>query len=325
MSETVSRETTEDPNAPIIEVEDDTPEQDRNRTRRPEGAEADIPTDEELAAYAPSTRHRINKLKAEFHEERRRAEEAQRQNQEAVRLVKHLQGVLQRTRGFARDRDKEALSGARSTVEAQLAQARRDVTEAFTNGDTEKFGDASERVARLAAASERLKTVQPVIPEEEVIQQQEQETFGGMRGDARTVGEIAASPDTKAVAWGARNPWFGKDNRLTALAYGVHADLVQQGTVAIGSDEYYRAIDDEIRRSAPDRFEDSARDSERDRPSGRRASPAPSVVSASGRSSVSNGGRRVVRITQSQAALAKKLGVSNEQYVAELMKLENDQ
>lgn len=330
MSDATTKVTVEeeiDPNVPIIEIEDDTPEADRGRQRRPEGVDPEIPTDEELANYTPSVKRRLAKMKAEFHEERRRAEEAQRQNSEAVRLVKHLKEELVRTRGFARDRDKEALSGAQATVEAQLSQARRDVTEAFTNGDTEKFGEATERVARLAAAAERLKVTPPAIPDEAVIQEREA-SFGGMRGDAATVADAAASPDAKAVAWGARNPWFGKDNRLTAAAYGIHADLVQEGRVAIGSDEYYRVLDAELRRIAPDRFRGSDEDRSSDREgrssTGRRASPSSSVVSSSGRSSVASGGRRVVRITASQAALAKKLGITNEQYVAEMMKLESE-
>ena len=317
----------EDPDAPIIEIEDDTPSEDRGRPRAGDEIDSDIPTDEELEAYAPSTRSRISKLRLQYHAERRSRESAERQNQEAVRLVKHLQGELTRTRGFARDRDKEALTGARSTVESQLAQARRDVTEAFTNGDTEKFGEANERVARLAAASERLKTVQPMIPDEEVIQQQDRQSFGGMRGDAQSVAEIAASPDAKAVAWGARNPWFGKDNRMTSLAYGIHADLVQEGRVEVGSDAYYNALDTELRRAAPAAFrgeDDRPARREQRSPPARSAPAASSVMSSGGRSSVASGGRRIVRITQSQADIARKLGVSNEQYVAELMKLETE-
>jgi hypothetical protein len=310
------------PDGPDIDVEvvDDTPEDDRGRTRRPEGQPADIPEDEEIATYAADARKRIQKMRYEFHEERRAKEEVERQNGEALRLLKHYQSEVTKLRGFARDRDKEALHGARTTIEEQIAAATRDLKEAFTSGDTDKFAEAQNKVNRLTVHSERLRMTQPMIPEEPEPQQQApQESFGGMRGDARTVAEAVASPDAKAVSWGANNPWFGKDQTLTGLAYGIHAQLAEDGNVAIGSDLYYQTLDRELRRVAPQAFRDDASSS---RANGNGASLASGGrVSSVGRSSASPASRRVVRITASQAAVAKKLGISAEQYAAEVMKL----
>jgi hypothetical protein len=311
------------PDGPDIEVEvvDDTPEADRERTRRPEGKQADIPEDQEIAGYAVDAQKRIQKMRYEFHEERRAKEEVERQNSEALRLLKHYQQEVTKLRGFARDRDKEALHGARTTIEQQIAAATRDLKEAFTSGDTDKFAEAQNKVNRLTVHSERLRMTQPMIPEEpEPEPQAPQENFGGMRGEARTVSEAAASPDAKAVAWGATNPWFGKDQVLTGMAYGIHAKLAEDGDIAIGSDLYYQTLDRELRRMAPQSFRDGD-SSPRASTNGAQALANGGRVSSVGRSSASPGNRKVVRITASQAAVAKKLGISAEQYAAEVMKL----
>jgi hypothetical protein len=309
------------PDGPDIDVEvvDDTPADDRGRTRRPEGQPADIPEDEEIATYAESARKRIQKMRYEFHEERRAKEEVERQNSEALRLLKHYQTEVTKLRGFARDRDKEALHGARTTIEEQIAAATRDLKEAFTNGDTDKFAEAQNKVNRLTVHSERLRMTQPTFRDEpDPEPPPAQENFGGMRGEARTVSDAVASPDAKAVAWGADNPWFGKDQVLTGMAYGIHAKLAEDGNVAIGSDLYYETLDRELRRMAPQSFQSNG-SSPRATPNG--ASYATGGrVSSVGRSS-SPAGRKVVRITASQAAVAKKLGISAEQYAAEVMKL----
>jgi hypothetical protein len=306
------------PDGPDIDVEviDDTPEADRGRTRRPEGQVADIPEDEEIATYAEGARKRIQKMRYEFHEERRAKEEVERQNGEALRLLRHYQSEVTKLRGFARSRDREALTGARTNVDQQLEAANRDLKEAFTNGDTEKFVEAQNRVARLSVHAERLKFTNPTnIPDDPVAEQPE-------RQQAAEVQEPEVIPDPKARSWGQSNPWFGKDQVLTGMAYGIHAQLAEEGNVAIGSDLYYETLDRELRRMAPQAFRE-ARSSARTTENGASFASG-GRVSSVGRSSPVAAGRRTIRITASQAAVARKLGISPEQYAAEVMKLGNE-
>ena len=146
-------------------------------------------------------------------------------------------------------------------------------------------------------------------PQENVVEQRQQ---------VQAPQVSAPVPDPKAQAWQQKNTWFGVDEEMTALALGLHEKLVRSGVDPL-SDDYYRRVDETMRKRFPESFdedEEAPKTSEAEKPS--RAKPA-NVVAPVTRGTAP----RQVRLTSSQVALAKKLGLSNEQYAFELMKLEN--
>jgi hypothetical protein len=126
-------------------------------------------------------------------------------------------------------------------------------------------------------------------------------------------------PDDKVMAWQERNPWFGQDEEMTAAALGLHEKLKRQGVV-IGSDEYYNALDKTMRKRFSENFDEVEVDSEPEaaRPADKPAVKPSTVVAPATRSTAS----KKIRLKTSQVAIAKKLGLTPEQYVRELMKLE---
>ena len=128
--------------------------------------------------------------------------------------------------------------------------------------------------------------------------------------------------DPKAEAWREKNTWFGVDEEMTALALGLHEKLVRSG-VDPNTDEYYRRVDETMRKRFPEAFDDAEED---EQPQTKQAQkPARTNKPATVVAPVTRGtAPRQVRLTPTQVAIAKKLGLSNEQYARELMKLEND-
>jgi hypothetical protein len=199
--------------------------------------------------------------------------------------------------------EKEYVSTIQSNADMELKMAQRAYKEAYDSGDTDKIVDAQQamQVANLKimqAKNFRL----PALQEEENLVQTRQEQF-----------QPAPRPDTRAEDWQSTNQWFGKDRGMTAYALGVHEDLKESG-VPVGSNEYYRELDKNIRRRFPEVFEETPVQTSQNN-----ARPKPStVVAPATRSTSSN----KVKLKQSQIDLVKKLGITPEQYVREFLKSE---
>jgi len=281
-----------------IEVVDDTPEEDKGRPRRAEGAEPEIPTDEEVENYSESVKKRISKLKFEFHEERRRAEEAQRLRDEAIAFAQSQKQQLDAMQKRLQDGDAALMSQAQARLKSQLEQTQAKMKMAYEAGDTDAFIAANAELAGLKAEESRLSTYRPApqpAPQPQAQQPQQ----------PKRPPEVS----TKARMWAEENSWFGKDEEMTALAFGVHERIIRQG-VAPDSDEYYTAIDSAVRQRFPDKFEAPKESTPARKPS--------SVVAPGGRSSAPS--PRKVTLTATQVSLAKKLGLTPEQYAAQLIK-----
>lgn len=292
----------DDDNSIEIEVVDDTPEADKGRPRRPEGAEPEVPSDEEVENYSESVKKRISKLKFEFHEERRRAEEAQRMRDEAIAFAQAQRQQLETMQRRLADGDTALIAQAQARLKSQLDQVQSKMKMAYEAGDSDAFIAANAELAGLKAEESRLSTYRPAPqrpaqPIQQPVQQPVQQR------------PQVAEPSTKAKMWASENEWFGKDEEMTALAFGVHERVIRQG-VAPDSEEYYSAIDSAVRQRFPDKFA-APKESTPRRQTG-------SVVAPGGRSSAP--ASRKVTLTATQVALAKKLGLKPEQYAAQLMK-----
>jgi len=286
-----------------IEVVDDTPEEDKGRPRRAEGAAPEIPTDEEVENYSEGVKKRISKLKFEFHEERRRAEEAQRLRDEAIAFAQAQRQQLEVMQRRLADGDTALIAQAQARLKSQLDQTQAKMKMAYEAGDTDTFIAANAELAGLKAEESRLATYKPAPPRAPAQQPQMQPVQSRPQ---------VAEPSTKAKMWAVDNDWFGKDEEMTALAFGVHERIIRQG-VAPDSDAYYTAIDSAVRQRFPDKFGASKESTPTRKPS--------SVVAPGGRSSAS--APRKITLTATQVSLAKKLGLTPEQYAAQLIKEQN--
>jgi hypothetical protein len=175
--------------------------------------------------------------------------------------------------------------------------AQRDYKEAYDSGDSQKLIDAQ---TKMNAAQYSLGRVQEMRPQYKV--------------DETTFQPKVVKPDDKALAWQAKNSWFGKDQEMTSLALGLHEKLVSTGVDPM-SDRYYRRIDETMQKRFPEYFGESD-DSLEDKPAQRKPS---TVVAPATRSTAP----KKVRLTKTQLALAKKFKLTPEQYARELIKTEN--
>ena len=278
-----------------IEVVDDTPEVDRNRKPMKE-APAEV-TDDELEQYSEGVKKRIQHFSKGYHEERRAKEAALREREEAVRLAHNLVEENKRLQGSLGQGQQALLEQAKKVVQNELDQAKQKFKAAYEAGDSDALVEAQEALAAAKYKAERVNNFKPAVaqPQNPVVQPAPRP-------------EQTVKVDSKAKAWQEANSWFGDDKEMTALALAVHQDLVESG-VDTSSDEYYEKINSRVRKRFPEAF-----NSEKPKKS--------SVVAPATRSTAP---RKIV-LTQSQVQIAKRLGLTNEQYaraVAEEMRKQN--
>ena len=276
-----------------IEVVDDTPEEDRGRKPMKE-APADV-TDDELAQYSEGVKKRIQHFSKGYHEERRAKELALREREEAVRFAQNLIEENKKLQGSLGQGQQALLEQAKKVVQNELDQAKQKFKAAYESGDSDALVEAQEAMAAAKYKSERVNNFKPAVaqPQSNVVQPAPQP-------------EQTVRVDSKAKAWQEANSWFGADDEMTAVALTVHRKLVESG-VDTNSDAYYEKINSRVRQLFPDAF-----------PSERKKS---SVVAPATRSTAS---KKIV-LTQSQVNLAKRMGLTPEQYAREVAKLERTQ
>jgi hypothetical protein len=281
-----------------IEIEDDTPEEDRGRVpadpERVKALEVDV---DELDKYSKEAKDKMIQMKRVWNDERRRADAADRERAAAVEAAQTLFEENKRIKGILNSGEKEYVDAVKTTTELQLEMAKKAYREAYDMGDTDKLLEAQEEMTRVAMQMDKIKNFKlPPLQEENFQVQREQY-------------QQPARPDDKVMEWQERNSWFGQDEEMTASALGLHEKLKNSGVV-VGSDEYYAKLDETMRRRFPESFEEEAKE---DAP--RRST----VVAPATRTTAP----RKVRLKTSQLAIAKKLGLTPEQYVRELLKLES--
>ncbi len=285
-----------------FEIEDDTPPEDRGREPMPKELVEELENDE-LEDYSENVKTRLKQMKKVWHDERREKERALREQQEALAYAQRILEENKQLKGRLTSGEQAYIETYKTAAEMELDAAKREYKQAYDMGDADLVLEAQEK---LAAAQFKLQKAKDFVPsrQPEEVDVQPQQTS-------------VPRPDQRAVAWQERNEWFGKDEEMTSLALGLHQKLVAQyGTAYPSTDEYWRKVDETMRRRFPEYFGEG----EKERPAtntGRSEKPAP-VVAPATRSTAS---KKIV-VKQSAAAMAKKLGVPIEKYVQEMKKLE---
>ena len=281
---------------PDIEVVDDTPEQDRGR--EPMETAPEDPSEDELQQYSESVRKRIQKFSRGYHDERRRAEAALREREEALRLAKAMMDENNRLKGSLNKGQEALINQAKAAIELEIEKAKRKYKEAYDAGDSDALVSAQDELTAAKIKADRINSFKPtpLQKEESVVERQQNVP--------------APRVDSKALAWKDENRWFGSDDEMTSFALGLHTKLVKSG-VDPQSDEYYERIDSRMRQVFPEAF-DSPDDTDKVVKPSRAAKS--SVVAPATRSTAS---KKIV-LTQSQVNIAKRLGVPLEAYAKQV-------
>jgi hypothetical protein len=290
-----------------VEIIDDTPEEDRGRVPLPKQIVDELENDD-LEEYSDKVKKRLGQMKKVWHDERREKERAAREREEALRFAQQAYEENRNLRQRLGAGEQVFINEVAKAATIELQVAKEKLRNAYESGDADQITDAQEA---LTDAKFRIKEVERFQPSLQVDESSVQNTYQVQAPPAPTV-------DHKAEAWRQDNAWFGVDEEMTALALGLHEKLVRSG-VDPRSDDYYRHVNETVRRRFPERFEDadSVRGARGSRSTPRRAATVVAPVSR-------GTAPRQVRLTPSQVAIAKRLGLTNEAYARELLKLEVD-
>jgi hypothetical protein len=285
-----------------VEIVDDTPERDKGR--KPLGREVADPTDEEIDQYSDGVKKRIKELTHARHDERRAKEAIMREKQELERLATHMVEENKRLKQYVNTGTEHYAASQLQLAETEVEKAKRQLREATEAFDTDAVIAAQDALmdAKMKVQSAKNFRPTPLQVEETAVQTHQAQV-------------PRQELDDKTVRWQAKNRWFGSAGyeEVTSFALGLHQKLVNSG-IDPRSDEYFERIDARMKSTFPEVFGGSD-----DAPKSGDGSKRPtSVVAPATRST----GARKVQLTPTQVALAKKYGLTPQQYAAEVAKLE---
>tara|TARA_R100000008_G_scaffold67393_1_gene44440 strand:+ start:1046 stop:2098 length:1053 start_codon:yes stop_codon:yes gene_type:complete len=301
-----------------VEVIDDRPKEDR---RPPKVKTKTNEVEEEIDGISDKVQKRIDKIKYDYHEERRAKEASDKLRDEAVGYAKKIQDENKRLSALINKGEEALLGQISAKASAELEQGKSEFKEAYEAGDTDKMLAANEKIlsAQVDAksANEKLNYYQKQTEAREQMQQQQNVAPQQTQQPV----EQHAPPDPKAVEWLQKNTWFGsKEHKdMTGYAYGLHETLIQNEGIYPTSDQYYQEVDKRMRGKFPEFF------GEEEIPVGNEEvvetviSKKPSAVVAP--ATRNNGALpRKVQLTGTQVALARRLGLTPEQYAKQVAK-----
>lgn len=296
-----------------LEIEDDTPPEDRGRKAAPP---PDDPTEDELASYDEKVQARIKKFTRGYHDERRAKETAERERQAAEDFARQVWEENKRLQEQLSTGSKAYIETSKSAAEVKLEAAEKKFKAAYEAGDADALAEAQKEMARATLELDKATSMRP-------IEVKEREDFKPAKVEDP---HAKVSPRTKR--WlDANSDWFGADDEMTMAAMGIDKKLQREyGPDYVGTEEYFRTVDKTMRKRFPEYFETqsnedddpppqkgSAPADEDDEPP-RRASKPSSVVAPASRSSSPSR----IKLKASQVALARKLGISPEQYAKQV-------
>jgi len=255
-------------------------------------------TRSELETVNDAVQKRISKLTA-------RMREAERREQAAIEYAKGLQTQTQTLQQRLVQTDYSRLTEAKARLDTQQTALRGIITKAREEGDVQTEIEAQERLSALVQEQRQVAGW---------LQNQEQEQIAQQQRPAQQQAQQPAQPQAprpspKAEAWASKNTWYGQNRMLTYGAWGIHQSLIEEEGIEPDSEEYYTELDRRLRDEFPKHFADEQSSNQ----SSRQQRSAPAVAPAT-RSSGINSARRTVRLSPSQVAIAKKLGVPLEEY-----------
>ena len=294
----------EDPDAFEIEIENDVPPKDRNRKAvDPEVVEA--LEEENLEKFNNDTQAAIKEAKRVYHQERREKEAAIREQQEAVALAKKMLEENKKLKERLSHGETAYVDTVKQAAAQELEAAKSEFKLAYESGDADRLLEAQERMTNAKLRMDKAET----------FEYQKKNTLQEPEVEVQIPQSRPNTPDQRALAWQQSNTWFGQDEEMTSLALGLHEKLVRSGVPA-GSDEYYKRIDTTMRKRFPENFEEE--EVEVEEPVKAQKPKASTVVAPATRST----SPKKIRMSKTQVLLAKKLGLTPEQYARELTKLE---
>ena len=269
-----------------LEVEEEQPEPETKAEKR-----------EELDDYSEGVQKRIAKLT-------RKMREAERQKEEAIQYAQSIQTENQDLKSKYNYLNTNYSGEFEKRVKSDLEAAQIKLKEAISNNDIDEQVKAQTMLAGLSMDSTRLDAMRKAREEMEKLPAQEQNRQPVMQQTPAAT----PAPDPKADAWAAKNTWFGTDNAMTYSAFDIHKKLVEEEGFDPTSDEYYSEVDKRIRLEFPHKFANNKESTAEQ--------PAQTVASA--KRPAGKGRRKTVKLTPSQVAISKRLGVPLEEYAKQL-------
>ena len=258
-----------------------------NTETEEKSVQTEVVEEDQFKKAESSMQKRIDKLT-------KKMREAERREQEAINFAKNVQQESNNLKTRLNNLDTSYITEYDNRVKSQMAQAEKDLAKAMEIGDSQAAVVANKQIAELSVQNSQLN--QAKAQQERQKQIQEQQAYAPQPNQPQQI----RRPDPKAVEWASKNDWFGRDDAMTFAAFGIHKRLVEEEGFDPQSDEYYNELD----RRIEDKFNMSSKDT------GKR--PVQTVASVQ-RNSGRNSGKKV-RLTPSQVAIAKKLGVPLEEY-----------
>jgi hypothetical protein len=279
----------EEPVEQEVVVKEDAAEEVESASAEPET------TEDELETYSSKVQNRIKKLTEKYRKE-------ERDREEAVRMAQQLLGENQQLKSRMQNLDKGYLSEYGTRLDSETTNAKRLYKEAYEAGDADKMMEAQEAMSRMSIEQERLRIAKQRSEQVEVEQGQAQGQ--PVPQQAAPQQNPAPKPDPKAEAWAEKNEWFGSDEVMTYAAFGIHRKLVEEEGIDPTANDYYTEVDKRMRVEFPHKFQAAKKSG------GAQVAPA----GASATRSTAKTGRRSVKLSPSQIAMAKRLNVPLEEY-----------
>ena len=275
----------------------ETPEEDEAPVKEAKAEPEKSSGDEELDSYSKGVQSRIKKLTEKYRQEERDKAEALRVSQQLLEENKKLKTRMQAL-------DTGYLSEYGTRLQSQTDAAKRAYKEAYEAGDTDRMLEAQQALSNIAIETQRYNTAKTRAEQQAKMQVQRQEQPVQQQQVAQQPQQQQPQPDPRAQSWAEKNDWFGQDKVMTASAFAIHQQLVEEEGFDPQTDEYYTEVDRRIRSEFPHKFQTA-----------KKSGGGSQVASAGNSASRSNKqGRRSVKLTHSQVAIAKKLGVPLEEY-----------
>jgi hypothetical protein len=278
-----------------VEIEVDALEEEGSSETKVAPQEQEEPSsnnEDDLDSYSKGVQERIRKLTSKYRKE-------ERDRQEAVRMAEKLLEENKKLKGRVSELDKTSVEQFGQRIQSLKSQWSAEYKRAYEAGDSDALLKAQEALNKLSSDEQRYTTAKARVSRPAPQEAQTQAQPAPQQQTQQT----QPKPDPKAQQWAEKNKWFGEDPILTSAAFGVHALLVEQEGFDPNSDEYYNELDRRLKAEFPHKFKKTK--------SGAGAAVAPASSSASRSASK---GRRTVRLSPSQIAIAKKLGVPLEEY-----------
>tara|TARA_R100000655_G_scaffold77375_1_gene116558 strand:- start:23 stop:934 length:912 start_codon:yes stop_codon:yes gene_type:complete len=254
----------------------------------------EVSEQDELDSYSKGVQTRIKKLTEKYRQE-------ERDKSEAVRLSQQLIEENEKLKSRVKALDTGYLSEYGTRLQSQTDAAKRMMKEAYEAGDSDRVVEAQQLMSNIAAEQQRYNTAKAQAEQQAKVQVQQQEQ---PQQQQQPVQQQRPQPDARAVAWKDQNEWFGADKIMTAAAFALHSQLTDEEGFDPNSDEYYSEVDKRLRQEFPHKFSET-----------KKSGGGSQVASAGNSASRSTKqGRRSVKLSHSQVAIAKKLGVPLEEY-----------